>query len=184
MTTSGNKLDPHYSARTVYGVKNNRQGIVVTNNSITIDANQILTIRFPNLGENVVIISGTARLAFNITLNGDTDAKHTIVNNLVWALVKKISVKLEGQEVMSLDDADIYICYRDLWMTDKERLNAAYYGIHVDDGENMAKIRLGAGDAVYATQPDASIAAAFVTGLPSRSTLRFSRIMVRSSKRG
>jgi len=62
---------------------------------------------------------------------------------------------------MSLDDADIYLCYRDLWMTDKERLNAAYYGIHVDDGGNTAKIRLGAGDAVAATQPDASIAAAF-----------------------
>jgi len=62
---------------------------------------------------------------------------------------------------MSLDDADIYLCYRDLWVTDKERLNAAYYGIHVDDGGNTAKIRLGAGDAVAATQPDASIAAAF-----------------------
>ena len=105
MTTFGNKLDPHYSARTAYGVKGNRQGIVVTNNPSTIDANQILTIRFPNLGENDVIIPGTARLAFNITLNGDTDANHTIVNNLGRALVKKISVKLEGQEVMSLDDA-------------------------------------------------------------------------------
>jgi len=46
-------------------------------------------------------------------------------------------------------------------MTDKERLNAAYYGIHVDDGGNTAKIWLGAGDAGAATQPDASIAAAF-----------------------
>jgi len=85
---------------------------------------------------------------------------------------------------MSLDDADIYLCYRYLWMTDKERLNAAYYGIHVDDGGNTAKIRLGAGDAVAATQPDASIAAAFITGLPSRSILRFSRIMARSTRLG
>jgi len=161
MTTFGNKLDPHYSARTVYGVKGNRQGIVVTNNPSTIDAKQIRTIRFPNLGENDVVITGTPRLAFNITLNGDTDANHTIVNNLGRALVKKISVKLEGQEVMSLKDADIYLCYRDLWMTDKERVNAAYYGIHVDDGGNTVKIRLGAGDALAATQPDASIAAAF-----------------------
>ena len=86
-------------------MKGNRQGIVVTNNPSTIDANQILTIRFPNLEENDVIIP-----AFNITLNGDTDANQTIVNNLGRALVKKISVKLEGQEVMSLDDADIYLC--------------------------------------------------------------------------
>jgi len=95
MTTFGNKLDPHYSARTACGVKGNRQGIVVTNNPSTIDANQILTIRFPNLGENDVIIPGTARLAFTITLNGGTDANHTIVNNLGRAFLKKISVKLE-----------------------------------------------------------------------------------------
>ena len=69
MTTFGNKLDTHYSARTAYGVKGNCQGIVVTNNPSTIDANQILTICFPNLGENDVIIPGTARLTFNITLN-------------------------------------------------------------------------------------------------------------------
>ena len=128
----------------------------MTNNPSTIDANQILTVPFPNVGENDVIVLGTARFAFNIELNGGTDANRTVVNNLV----KKISMKFEGQEVMSLDDADIYLCYRYLWMTDKERVNAAYYGIHVGDGGNTAKIWLGAGDAV-ATQPDALIAAAF-----------------------
>ena len=58
MTTYGNKLDPHYSARTSYGVKGNRQSIVVTNNPSTIDANQILTVQFPNLGADDVIIPG------------------------------------------------------------------------------------------------------------------------------
>ena len=135
MTTFGDKLDPYHFARTAWGgVKGNRQSIVVTNNPSTIDANQILTVRFPNLGPDDVIIPGTARVAFNIALNSDEDANRTVVNNLGRAIVKKISVKLEGQEVMSLDDADIYLCYRNLWMTDKERLNAAYYGIH--SGEN------------------------------------------------
>jgi len=49
-----------------------------------------------------------------ICQNGGDDANSTVVNNLGRAIVKKISVKLEGQEVMSLDDADIYLCYRDL----------------------------------------------------------------------
>ena len=101
------------------------------------------------------------RLAFNLALNSGADANRTVVNNLGRAIVKKISVKLEGQEVMSLEDADNYLCYRDLWMTDNERLNAAYYGIHNGDVGNTAKIRLGAGDAVTATQQDAAIAAAF-----------------------
>jgi len=102
MTTFGNKLDPHFSARMAYGVKGNRQKVVVTNNPSTIDANQILTVRFPNLGENDVIVPGTVHLAFNIMLNGGTDANCTTVNNLGRAIVKKISVKLEGQEVRAL----------------------------------------------------------------------------------
>jgi len=57
---------------------------------------------------------------------------------------------------MILADADIHLCYHDLWMTNK-----AYYGIHSGNGGNTAEIRLGAGDTVAATQPDASIAAAF-----------------------
>jgi len=159
MSAYGSKLDPHRAERKALGLKGNRQSIAVTNNPSTIDANQILTVRFPNLGNDDVIVPGTVRLAFNVALDGDADANRTAVNNLGRAIVKKISVKLEGQEVMSLDDADIYLCYRDLWMSDKERLNAAYYGIH--NSGNTAKIRLGAGDAVAATQPDASIAAAF-----------------------
>jgi len=144
--------------RTALGLKGNRQNIVVTSNPSTIDANQTLTVRFPNLGTNDVIVPGTARIAFNILLDDGEGDNRTVVNNLGRAIVKKISVKLEGKEVLCLDDADIYLCYKDLWLTDKERKNAAYYGIQ---SENTAKIRLGATDAVAATQPDASIAAAF-----------------------
>ena len=161
MSTYGNKLDPHRSVRKAFGLKGIRQSIVVTNNPSTIDANQLLTVRFPNLGANDAIVPETARIAFNIALDGGTDANRTVVNNLGRAIVKKISVKLEGNEVFSLDDADIYLCYKDLWKTDKKRLNDAYQGIHVRDGGNTAKIRLGAGDAMAATQPDASIAGAF-----------------------
>jgi len=64
MTTFGNKLDPYFSTRTALGVKGNRQKIVVTNNPSTINANQILTICFSNLGEYDVIVPGTVRFAF------------------------------------------------------------------------------------------------------------------------
>jgi len=79
-------------------VKNIRQSIVVTNNPSTIDGNQTLTVRFPNLGTNDVIILGTTRTAFNIVLDGGEDENRTVVNNLGRAIVKKISVKLEGKK--------------------------------------------------------------------------------------
>jgi len=143
--------------RTALGLKGNRQSII-TNNPSTIDANQTLTVRFPNLSTNDVIVPGTARIAFNIVFYGGEDDNRTVVNNLGRAIVKKISVKLEGKEVLCLDNADIYLCYKDLWLTDKERKNAAYYGIQ---SENTAKIWLGASDAVATTEPDALIAAAY-----------------------
>ena len=139
MSIFGKKLNPYFSARTAWGVKGNRQSYVVTNTPSSIDANELLTVRFPNLGANDVIVPGTARLAFNITLNG-TDANRTVVNNLGRAIVKKISVKFEGNEVFSLDDADIYLCYRDLWMGKNQRKNSAYYGIHHDDGLSLIHI--------------------------------------------
>jgi len=141
MSAYGNKLDPHRSVRTALGLKDNRQSIVVTNNPSTIGA---ITVRFPNLGTNDGIVPGTARIAFNIVLDGGEDDNRTVVNNLGRAIVKKISVTLEGKEVLCLDDADIYLCYNDLWLTDKERKNAAYYGIQC---ENTAKIRVSAIDA-------------------------------------
>jgi len=158
MATYGNKLDHYCSVRTALGLKGNRQSTVVTNNPSTIDANQTLPVRFPNLGTNDFIVPGTTRIAFIIVLDGGEDDNRTVVNNLRRAIAKKISVKLEGKEILCLDDADIYLCYKDLWLTDMERKNAAYYGIQ---SENTAKIRLGASDAAAATQPDASIAAAF-----------------------
>jgi len=76
-TTFGKKLDPYFFARTAFGVNGNRQSYVVTNNPSSIDANEYLTVCFPNLRANDVIVPGTARLAFNITLNGGTDANRT-----------------------------------------------------------------------------------------------------------
>ena len=61
MSTYGKKLDPHRSVRKAFGLKGIRQSIVVTNNPSTIDANQLLTVRFPNLGVNDAIVPLTLR---------------------------------------------------------------------------------------------------------------------------
>ena len=54
-------LDPQRRLLEPLGVKGIRQSIVITNNPSTIDQNQVLTVRFPNLGANDVIVPGTAR---------------------------------------------------------------------------------------------------------------------------
>ena len=103
----GRKLNPFRRLREPLGVKGIRQGVVVTNNPSTIDQNQQLLVRFPNLGENDVVVPGTARLVFTITLTSE-DANRTVVQNLGRAIVKKTTIKISGNEVMSIDDSDVW----------------------------------------------------------------------------
>ena len=143
MSACGSKLDPYRKLREPLGVKGIRQSVVVTNNPSTIDQNQQLLVRFPNLSTNDVIVPRTARLAFTIELTSK-DPNATVYHNLGRAIVKKTTIKISGNEVMSIDDSDIFHCYVDLWRSPSERLNMAYQGI---GKSNMQKHRVGAGNA-------------------------------------
>ena len=103
--------------------------------------------RFPNLGGSDVIVPGSARLAFTISLTS-TDANRTLVQNIGRAIVKKTTIRISGNEVMSNDDSDVFYCYQDLWKTARERENAQYQDIDTTADRNATKLRVGAGDAV------------------------------------
>ena len=90
-----------------------RQSVALTNNPCTIDHNQQLLVRFPNLGAHDVIVLWTERQAFTISLTS-TDADRTVVQNLDCAVVKKTTVKISGNDVMLIDDSDVYHWYMDL----------------------------------------------------------------------
>ena len=118
----GNKLNPECSLRTAHGIKGTRQKVIVTHNPSKIDQNQFLLVRFPNLGSDDVIIPGMANLSFE--LSSTADAKRTLVNNIGRAIIKKLAVKFEGNEILSVDDFDVFACYRDLWKTKSEKRDA------------------------------------------------------------
>ena len=102
----GDKLNPQRSYRKGFALKGLRQHIIKTNNSSTIGPDELLTVRFPDLKENQVIIPSTRKLTFNITLVG-TDANITQVDNLGRNIIRKLVVKLESNEIISIDDCDI-----------------------------------------------------------------------------
>ena len=76
------------------------------NNPSTIGPNELLTVCFPDLKENQVIIPGTMKVTFNISLAG-TDVNRTSVKNLGRNIIRKLVEKLEGNEIISIDDYDI-----------------------------------------------------------------------------
>ena len=119
----GKRLNPEHSLRTPKGIKGTRQKVFVTHNPSEIDQAQELLVRFPNLGSDDVIFPGTVNLSFNIELTSTVDANRTLVSNIGRAIIKKLAVKFEGNEIMSVDDYDIYACYQDLWKTKSEKKN-------------------------------------------------------------
>ena len=156
------KLNPECSLWTPHGIKGTRQKIIVTHNPSEIDQNQFLLVRFPNLGCNEVIVPGTAKLSFNIELSATADLKRTLVSNIGRAIIKKLAVKFEENEVLSIDDFDIFACYRDLWKTASEKRDAIRQGIISNDGcmENCIKLRINAGDKNASNKQDNAIASA------------------------
>ena len=140
----GDKLNPQRSYRKGFALKGLRQHIIKTNNRSTIGPGELLTVRFPDMKENQVIIPGTTKLTFNITLAG-TDLNRTLVKNLGRNIIRKLTVKLE---IISIDDYDILYSYYDSWKCMTERHNAVFQGIVETDGqtENAIKHRINAGD--------------------------------------
>ena len=94
-----------------------------------------------------MIIPGTTKVTFNITLAG-TDVNRTLAGNLGRNIIRKLVVKLEGNEIISIDDYDILYSYYDCWKCTTERHNAVFQGIVETDGqtENAIKHRINAGD--------------------------------------
>ena len=137
--------------------------MIVTHNPSEIDQVQELLVRFPNLSSDDIIIPGTANLSFNIELSSTVDTNRTLVSNIGRAIIKKLEVKFEGNEIMNVDNYDVLACYRGLWKTKSEKRNAVHQGIISTDGcmENCIKLRINAGNKDAGNAQDKAIADAY-----------------------
>ena len=143
----GDKLNPQWAYRKGFALKGLHQHIIKTYNPSTIGPDELFTVRFPDLKENQVIIPSTTKLTFNISLAG-TDGNRTLIKNLGRNIIRKLIVKLKGNEIISIDDYDVLYSYYDCWKTTTERSNCVIQGIVEADSqtENAIKHRTNAGD--------------------------------------
>ena len=88
--------------------------------------------RFPNLGSDDVIIPETTNLSFNIELSSTADPKRVLVSNICKAIVEKLAVKLEGNEILGMN----------LWKTESEKWNAVRQGIILGSGCTLECMKL------------------------------------------
>ena len=136
----GDRLNPQRSYRKGFVLKGLHQHIIKTNNPSTIRPGELLTVRFLDLKENQVIIPSTTKLTFNISLVG-TDVNWTLVGNLGRNVIRKLVVKLEDNEIISIDDYDVLYSYYDCWKCKTERLNAVFQGIVEADHQTENAIK-------------------------------------------
>ena len=134
------KLNPERSYRKGFALKGLHQHIIKTNNPSTIGPNELFTVRFPDLKENQLIIPSTTKLTFNISLAG-TDVNRTLVKNLGRNIIRKLVVKLEGDEIISIDDYNILYSYYDCWKCKTKRLNTVFQGIVEADSKSENAIK-------------------------------------------
>ena len=152
-----------FTVNTYRGIEGTMRKVIVTHNPSEIDQNQDLLVRFPNLGNDDVIIPGTANLSFNIELTSTADLNRTSVSNIGRAIIKELAVKFEKNKILSIDDFDIFACYRDLWKTASEKKNTIRQGIISNDGctPNCMKLRINAGDKDAGATQDKAISDAY-----------------------
>ena len=138
--------------------------LIVTHNPSTVGQDHDLLVRFPNLSSDDVIIPGTANLNFNTELTSTADLNRTLVSNTGRAIIKKLAVKFEGNEILSIDNYDVFACCRDLWKTKSEKKIAIHQGIIFTDGDltpNCMKLRINAGNKDATNTQDKAIADAY-----------------------
>ena len=156
----GDRINPQRSYRKGFALKGKLQNIIKTNNPSAIGPDELLTVCFRNLKENQVIVPGTTKLTFNISL-ANTDANRTLVKNLGRNIIRKLTVYLEVNEIIIIDDYDILYSYYDCWKYTTERHNAVFQGIEEINGEmeNAIRHRINAGNTASnaSDETDASV---------------------------
>ena len=127
-------IDPYRSNRIMKATRVHRQHVVLTHNPSSIEPGQTLQIRFPNLGEHDVIVPGSFFISFALNLKGEKDKARSVVPNIGRKIIKMFKIYFEGNEVLSINNYDEIMTYRDLWMSKKEKPKRIFQGLHTANG--------------------------------------------------
>ena len=85
-----------------------------------IGPDELLAVRFPDLKRKSCDHSKNYEIDFQYSLSS-ADANSTLAKNLGKNIIRKLVVKLEGNEIISTDDCDILYSYYDCWKTKNKK---------------------------------------------------------------
>ena len=141
MAVQANLL-PSHSVKTLGAMKAERTVKRITFNPTEANPGNTLYISVPKLNEEVVIVSRTLSLLFNLDITGGHANNH-LVQNVSRALVDHFVVKYADTTVQDTNGYDIYEIFKDLFFSTDEREEMLLEGIQTT---KLNKIRCNAGD--------------------------------------
>ena len=143
---SGKLLNTQRSSRQPLGLKAEKSHHVITHNPSSANPKETLYVRIPRLTENTFFIPESIYLSADVDITGNN--KNSVVNNLGRNLVSKLVIKWGAENILAVDNYNLYASYKDLWLTKEKRANSIFQGIQ---SSNLRELRSG-------------VAAAAVTG--------------------
>ncbi len=135
----GNKLSLSRKLRNPGGAKAERTHYSVNYNPSTLQSDNMLAVKIPKLTQNTLIVPGSMKLVFNITITGDTNS--WFINNLAANLINRIEIKWGTKSLLNVNNFDVLQTYKDFWLTPNQRANLIRRGIQ---SLNLSKLRSGA----------------------------------------
>ena len=133
------ELDLNLEHRTQFALKGKREHIAKINMPNIAYPNQHIDIEIPHGSRNHVTIPDTVKITLNLDIES-TDKARSIVNNVGRALVKKKVLILGSKEINTINNADVFDTYKDLYLSAKEREEKLLQGIQSANG---LKARVG-----------------------------------------
>lgn len=132
----GNKLSLNRKERISGGVKAEKTHYAVNYNPSTLQSGSMLMLKIPALAQNTLIVPGSMKLVFNITITGDDES--WFVNNLASNLITRFEIKWGTKTILNINNFDVLQTYKDLWLTQHQRQNMIRQGIQ---SKSLSKLR-------------------------------------------
>ena len=96
------------------------------NTSLPNPSGQIITVWFSSLSQDMVLVPGTARHIYDVTLTRGTDLTARFVSNLGRTLIERLTIRMQGKELKSLQSYGNSWAMRDFYLTTTQRTAIDY----------------------------------------------------------
>ena len=137
---TGKFLNPARSSKTPLGIKAEKKHHVITHNPSSANPCETLYVYIPKLTTNTFYVPGSLYLSADVELSGEAGNDNHLVQNFGRNIISRLSVKWGSTIVHDLNNYDLYMTYKDLWLPKEKRDEMTFEGIQ---DINVNKLRSG-----------------------------------------